>query len=157
MSVWLLRYMPSGRGARVHLRLAGYGGSQTRLEVTVLDATGSVLRSQVLERGTDDRQQETFWCSEGVLWLPMVTKVIKDGTGIGTNSTQKGLQLAQDGTLLGVHRSAGVALIGWVVPIALSHDIWFRWPAVDERRPPSNARAQQQNLEHPAARAQEAH
>jgi len=142
LSVQLLRYAPSERAANVHLRMAGNGVSDTRLEVTVLSPAGSVLRSAVLQRVADGGPQGTFWCVDGVLWLPTTVNVMKDGTGVGSNNTRLGLSLAQNGTLAGVQRSEGVALIGWVVPLVQTQDIWYRWPAVSE---PSFRGAKQQD------------
>ena len=112
LSVQLLRYTPLERAANVHLRMAGDNVSDARLEVTVLSPAGSVLRSGVLQRVADGGPQGTFWCLDGVLWLPTTVNVMKDGTGVGSNKTRFGLSLAQDGTLAGLKRSEGVALIG---------------------------------------------
>jgi len=121
LSVRLLQFMPPGRVHRVHLRLAG--GSQ--LEVTVLDQAKAVLRSAVLRRGNNGEGQ--FSCSDGMLWLPASVTVMKDGTGVGRNRTQLGLTLATDGALTGVQRSTAIGLMAWLVPLALSQDMWFRW------------------------------
>ena len=132
LSVRLLRYTPAERASNVHLRMAGDGVSDNRLEVTVLSSAGSVLRSEVLQRAVDSGPQGTFWCADGMLWLPTTVNVMKDGTGVGRNSTRLGFLLAQDGTLAGVQRSEAVGLVGWMVPLVQTQDIWYRWPAVVE-------------------------
>lgn len=125
LSVRLLRSKSPENAAHIHLRLAG----EAHLEVTVLDHANTVLYSSVLD-SQGAMGTARFACSEGVLWLHKSVEVKKDGTGVGRNDMQFGLALARDGALIGVERSAAVALIGWMVPVALSEDIWFRWRPV---------------------------
>lgn len=112
---------PTARGTLVRLRKT----TPDELTVILLDGSGLEYRRNTLQHVQGD-----FECAGGLLWLRAATSVIKDGTGIARNTRRLGLTTAIDGALAGRQNTYGVAAIGWVVPMADSQDIWFRWERV---------------------------
>jgi len=124
LSQQLLRVSPKTRGARVQLRQA----TPDVLEVVVLEADGQEFRRETLLSNRGD-----FECKAGTLWLREVTTVMKDGTGIGRNTTRFGLSVAADGTLAGQQKMFAAGAVAWLVPIVQTMDSWYRWDKVGMR------------------------
>ncbi len=121
LSVRLVNLGPKTGGTMVRL----HQSTPDTLEVVMLESNG-----QEYSRKTLQRTQGDFECEAGMLWLRGTTTVMKDGTGIGSNTQRLGLMLAVDGTLAGKQHSYGAAAIGWIVPLVESQDIWYRWDRV---------------------------
>lgn len=94
------------------------------------------LVNEVVLQSTKD-----YECQRGILWLDSGEDAQGHELGGYKSWFKIGLQLAQDGSIVGQVHQSNVALALWVIPMGGKQIIWYRWPEASQSNKSLNADA----------------
>lgn len=115
------------------------GGSPSQSYIVDLSHHDGVLTLNAMLNGEVKNTLELvesrgdFDCRSGVLWIRPKIDAGADGVGGFRNTNSLGLQMSEDGNLIGQDRTSGAAALMWAIPLLISQTHWYKWNKWDPR------------------------